>query len=135
CLACLALVDIPYMTTRPIADWGGPVVEWTYTPKAYTASQCEQPVRPATFTGEHTDSAVDLDADGLADFLELRAGVHVNLAGHYTLNGYLSKGGTNVVRLIAYAYRDFGLATTDTSAVLRVRGGRTRQPGGTGRWE
>src|SRR5437879_13628188 len=101
---------------RRIAGWGGRVVEWNYTTRAYTASQFEQPVRPATFTGAHTDSAVDLDAAGLADFLEPRAGVHVNLAGHYTLNGYLSKRGTNVVRLIAYAYRHFDPATTYTRA-------------------
>ena len=133
--ARLSIGGIPYMTMRPIADRGGPVVEWNYTTKAYTASQFEQPVRPATFTGEHTDSAVDLDADGLADFLELRAGVHVNLAGHYTLNGYLSKGGTNAVRLIAYAYRDFDLATTDTSVVLRFRGDLIRQAGVDGPWD
>src|SRR2546425_402095 len=133
--ARLSIGGIPYMTMRPIADWGGPVVEWNYTTKAYAASQFEQPVRPATFTGEHTDSAVDLDADGLADFLELRAGVHVNLAGHYTMNGYLTKGGTNVVRLIAYAYRDFDLATTDTSVVLRFRGDLIRQAGVDGPWD
>src|SRR5947208_2594586 len=101
-------------------DW--PVVEWNYTTKTYAASQFEQPMRPATFTGDHSDSAVDLDGDGLADFLELRADVHVNLAGHYALNGYLSKGaGTDVVRLIAYGYRDPDLATTDTTVVLRFR--------------
>src|SRR5438552_17488687 len=134
--ARLSIGGLPYMTMRPIADWGGPVVEWNYTTKAYTASQFEQPVRPATFTGEHTDSAVDLDPDGLADFLELRAGVHVNLAGHYTLSGYLSKGaGTTVVRFIASAYRDFDLATTDTSVVLRFRGDQILQAGVDGPWD
>ena len=134
--ARLSIGGIPYMTMRPIADWGGPVVEWNYTTKAYTASQFEQPVRPATFTGGHTDSAVDLDADGLADFLELRADVHVNLAGHYTLNGYLSKGaGTDVVRFITYAYRDFDLATTDTSVVLRFRGDLIHQAAVDGPWD
>jgi len=134
--ARLSIGGLPYMTMRPIADWGGPIVEWNYTTKAYTASQFEQPVRPATFTGEHTDAAVDLDADGLADFLELRAGVHVNLAGHYTMNGYLTKGGgTDVVRFIASAYRDFDLATTDTSVVLRFRGDLIRQAGVDGPWD
>src|SRR2546426_4471235 len=134
--ARLSIGGLPYMTMRPIADWGGPIVEWNYTTKAYTASQFEQPVRPATFTGEHTDAAVDLDADGLADLLELRAGVHVNLAGHYSLNGYLSKSaGTNVVRFITYAYRDFDLATTDTIVVLRFRGDLIRQAGVDGPWD
>src|SRR5947199_10164192 len=134
--ARLSIGGLPYMTMRPIADWGGPVVEWNYTTKAYAASQVEQPVRPATFTGEHTDSAVDLDADALADLLELRAGVRVNLAGHYTMNGYLTKSaGTNVVRFITYAYRDFDLATTDTIVVLRFRGDLIRQAGVDGPWD
>ena len=134
--ARLSIGGLPYMTLRPIGDWGGPVVEWNYTTKAYAASQFEQPVRPATFTGGHADFAVDLDADGLADFLELRADVHVNLAGHYSLSGYLSKGaGTDVVRFIASAYRDFDLATTDTSVVLRFRGDQILQAGVDGPWD
>ena len=134
--ARLSIGGLPYMTLRPIGDWGGPVVEWNYTTKAYAASQFEQPMRPATFTGGHTDSTVDLDADGLADFLELRADVHVNLAGHYTLSGYLSKSaGTNIVRFIGSAYRDFDLATTDTSVVLRFRGDQILQAGVDGPWD
>ena len=134
--ARLSIGGLPYMTLRPIGDWGGPIVEWNYTTKAYAASQFEQPVRPAIFTGGHADSAVDLDADGLADFLEIRADVHVNLAGHYTLSGYLSKGtGTNVVRFIASAYRDFDLATTETSVVLRFRGDQIVQAGVDGPWD
>src|SRR2546428_11356665 len=85
--ARLSIGGLPYMTLRPIGDWGGPVVEWNYTTKAYAASQFEQPMRPATFTGGQTDSTVDVDADGLTEFLELRADVHVKLAGHYTFGG------------------------------------------------
>src|SRR2546425_3030027 len=134
--ARLSIGGLPFMTLRPIGDWGGPVVEWNYTTKAYSASQFEQPVRPATFTGGHPDSPVDLHPDGLADFLELRADVHVNLAGHYSLNGYLSKSaGTNVVRFITYAYRDVDLATTDTSVVLRFRGDQILQAGVDGPWD
>src|SRR2546430_10026635 len=105
--ARLSIGGLPYMTMRPIADWGGPVVEWNYTTKAYAASQFEQPVRPATFTGEHTDSAVDPVPVGPAQFLAVPVRGRVNLAGHYTMNGYLTKGGgTDVVRFIASAYRD-----------------------------
>ena len=134
--ARLSIGGLPYMSLRPVGDWGGPVVQWNYTTKAYATAQFEQPVRPAIFTGGHTDSAVDLDGDGLADFLELRADVHVNVAGHYTLSGYLSKGAsTNVVRFIASAYRDFDLATTDTSVVLRFRGDQILQAGVDGPWD
>src|SRR2546428_4152248 len=90
--ARLSIGGYPYMTLRPIGDWGGPVVEWNYTTKAYSASQFEQPVRPATFTGGHTDSPVDPDADGLADLLELPAHAHANLARPYTLSRYPSHG-------------------------------------------
>src|SRR5213592_2760218 len=134
--ARVSIGGLPYMTNRPIADWGGPVVEWNYTTKAYAASQFEQPMRPATFTGDHLDSAVDPDGDGLADFLELRADVHVNLAGSYSLNGYLSKGsGTDVVRVIASAYRQFNLTTSDVGVVLRFRGDQIRQSAVDGPWD
>src|SRR3989441_2050294 len=79
--ARLSIGGLPFMTLRPIGDWGGPVVEWNYTTKAYSASQFEQPVRPATFTGGHTESACALDPGGPADFPQLRADVHVQLAG------------------------------------------------------
>src|SRR5207244_6132327 len=82
------------------------------------------------------DSAVAVEPAGLADCLELRADVPVNLAGPYSLSGYLSKGGgTDVVRFIASAYRDFDLATTDTSVVLRFRGDLIRQAGVDGPWD
>lgn len=133
--ARLSLGGMPYLTMRPIADGGTPIVEWNYTTKAYSASQFEQPVRPAYFTGGFSDSAVDLNADGLADFLEIRADVHVNLAGRYNLNGYLSKGDrTDVVRFIASSYRDLNLTATDTSVVLRFRGDQIHQAGVDGPW-
>src|SRR5207237_9948096 len=94
----------------PSGDW----IEWNYTTRAYEARDFEAPVRPAFFTGGHADAAVDVDSDGLADFLELTADVHVNAAGHYTLSGYLSAPtGSDVVRTIAYAYRAFALPTVD----------------------
>src|SRR5207245_3307309 len=67
---------------------------------------------------------------------DLRAYVHVNLSCHYSLSGYLSKGaGTNFVQFIASAYRDFDLATTDTSVVLRFRGDQILQAGVDGPWD
>src|SRR5437879_13348193 len=93
----------------------GGFVEWHDTPGAYAVGDFDPPVRTAFFTGGHTDSAVDVDADGLADFLELTADVHVNTAGHYTMYGTLSKGsGSDAIRSIAYAYLDFNLTMEDT---------------------
>jgi hypothetical protein len=134
--ARLSLGPIPYAGSfAPEPMPSGESVEWNYTTHAYAASEFEMPVRPAFFTGAHGDSAVDVDSDGLADFLEITAEVHVNTAGHYTLNGYLSQaGGPEVVRTVAYAYRDFNLTPADTKVFLRFRGDQIRQAGVDGPW-
>src|SRR5437870_300027 len=121
--ARLSLGGVPYMgmpVSEPIRSDG--FVEWNYTTHAYAVGDFEPPVRTAFFTGGHADSAVDVDADGLADFLELTADVHVNTAGHYSMYGTLSKGsGSDAIRSIAYAYRDFNLTMDDTKVFLRFR--------------
>ena len=133
--ARLSLGGFPYMSMRPIYDGGTPTVYWNYTTKAYSVSQFEPPVRPAYFTGGTSDSAVDFNANGLADFLEIRADVHVNLAGRYTLNGYLSSGDrTDAVRFIASSYRTLNLTAADTSVVLRFRGDQIHQAAVDGPW-
>lgn len=133
--ARLSLGGIIYYL-RPIADTSGGFIEWNYTTEAYLASDFEPPVRSAFFTGGHADGAVDVDGDGLADFLELTADVHVNIAGRYNLNGALMKGtGTDVVQFVGYAYRDFDLSTSDTSVVLRFRGDQIRQSNVDGPWD
>jgi hypothetical protein len=132
--ARLSLGGVPYLTMRPVPDPNYVFIEWNYTTRTYRASDFDPPIRPAYFTGGHSDAAVDLNGDGLADFLELRADVHVNLAGSYSLNGYLSKGGTDVVRVIAYAYRQFNLTTSDSGVVLRFRGDQIRQSAVDGPW-
>jgi len=135
--ARLSLGGVPYMGIRapePIRSDG--FLEWNYTTRAYAVGDFEQPVRTAFFTGGHADSAVDVDADGLADFLELTADVRVNTAGHYSLYGTLSKGsGSDAIRSIAYASRDFNLTTDDTRVFLRFRGDQLRQAGLDGPWD
>ena len=135
--ARLSLGDVPYMGIRvPEPTRSDGFVEWNYTTRAYSVGDFEPPVRTAFFTGGHSDSAVDVDADGLADFLELTADVHVNAAGRYTLYGTLSKGSSSdAVRSIAYAYRDFNLTTADTKVFLRFRGDQIRQAGLDGPWD
>src|SRR6059058_4286777 len=134
--ARLSLAGMPYMgipTSEPIRSDG--FVEWNYTTRAYAVGDFDPPVRTAFFTVGHTDSAVDVDADGLADFLELTADVHVNTAGHYSMYGYLSgPSGSDVVRTIAYASRDFDLSTGDANVFLRFRGDQIRQAGVDGPW-
>ncbi|HYV09200.1 MAG TPA: hypothetical protein VEL81_06475, partial [Thermoplasmata archaeon] len=117
--ATLFLGDvIVYDASRPVPEPAGDFLEWNYTTKAYAASAFEAPIRPAYFTGGHTDQPVDLDGDGLADLLELSADVHVNVEGNYSLNGVLMSPSADVVRMVAYAYRTVALKASDTSVSL-----------------
>src|SRR5207302_2168736 len=135
--ARLSLGGLPYMgmpTSGPIRSDG--FVEWNYTTHAYAVGDFDPPVRTAFFTGGHTDYAVDRSADGPADFLVLTADVHVNTAGRYPLYGTLSKGsGSDAIRSIAYAYRDFNLTMDDTKVFLRFRGDQLRLAGLDGPWD
>src|SRR2546425_13248793 len=102
--ARLSLGAMPYQTARPIPDPNYVFIEWNYTTRTYLASEFDPPVRPAYFTGGHTDAAVDPDGGGPAGFLEVRAHGHGNLAGSSSPDGYMTKGsGTGRVRPIAYA--------------------------------
>src|SRR2546422_6261742 len=109
--ARLSLGDVPYMGIRgPEPTRSDGFVEWNYTTRAYSVGDFEPPAPTALFTRANSDAAVDVDADGLADFLELTADVHVNAAGRYTLYGTLSEGsGADSVRAAADGYRDFNL--------------------------
>jgi hypothetical protein len=134
--ARLSLGGLPYMgipSPKPIPSGG--FAEWNYTTRSYSVADFEAPIRPAYFTGNHADAAVDVDGNGLADFLEITADVHVNTAGHFTLYGTLSEAsGSDATRVIAYAYRDFNLTTDDTKVFLRFRGDQIRQSNIDGPW-
>jgi len=127
--AQLSIGGYPYpVMGRPEPISSGEFLEWNYTTKGYAASSFEEPVRPAFFTGPHADSAIYVDADGLADFLEITADVHVNVEGRFTLYGTLSRNtGSEIGRTIAYAYRDFDLKAADTRVFVRFRGDTIRQ--------
>src|SRR3990172_3793564 len=90
----------------------------------------------AFLTGGHSDLAVDVDGDGGADFLELRADVRVNVPGRYSLNGMLSQAGSTWEGLmfIGYGYPDVSLTTSDSSVSLRFRGDQIRQAAIDGPW-
>lgn len=110
-------------------------IAWDYTTSAYSVGAFEEPIRPATFTGQHDDSAIDIDDDGLADFLELRAAVHVDVAGPYSLSGFLSSNaGSDRADFVVYAYRHFELQSGDAGVFLRFPGDQIRQANVDGPW-
>jgi hypothetical protein len=133
--ARLSLGGFPYPgleRPEPIPD---ELIEWNYTTGAHSASSFDPPIRPAYFTGPHTDAAVDVDSDGLADLLQMSADVHVNTAGNYSLYGTLSDGeGSDVVRMIAYGSRMIHLEVGETQTSLPFRGDQIRAAGVDGPW-
>lgn len=136
--AVLSLGPNPYLRMeRPVpGPMDGLFLEWTYTTQAYAVAAFEAPARPASFTGPHGDSPVDVDGDGSWDLLELTAGVHVNVTGRYSLHGTLSTGtGGDVVRPVAYGYRDVTLGRDDTEIYLRFRGDQIHGSGVDGPWD
>lgn len=136
--ARLSLGGFPYppLLDRPVPVQEDGFLEWNHTTAAYSASAFDPPFRPAYFTGPHTDAAVDVDSDGLADVLELTADVRVNRAGNYSLYGtLLDKDEADVVRLIAYGSRTFHLQEGDAQASLRFRGDQIRAAGVDGPWD
>lgn len=115
-----------------------PYILWNYTTRAYRAVDFEEPVRPAYFTGGHSDRGVHVDGDGLYDLFELTADVRVNTPGTYGLSGVLSiqKGSdAYAVMTIAYTSREVRLDTRDTSVSLRFRGDQIRMAGVDGPWD
>jgi hypothetical protein len=117
----LAGVDGPYQVQAYVSADGGwvgyetrpgimpPVPEgwtWEYTTGAYEASDFEEPRFAIRFTGTHADEGLDLDGDGLFDYLVVTADADVNLAGTYSFDGSLTApfdGGP---------YRDFWVTST-----------------------
>lgn len=113
--------DQALMPIRPPDD----SIRWTYTTKPYAITDFEEPVRPAYFTGGHSDLGVDVDESGRFDYLEIRADVHASVAGSYYLNGVLSAGMGNddmPSLSLGYAYQEITLVPGDSSVALRFRG-------------
>lgn len=115
-----------------------PAVEWKGVTGDYRASDFEEPVRPAYFTGGHTDVGVHVDGDGLYDFLEIRADVHVNVAGVYNLYAALTSQvyTADAWRVaIGYGYRDTFLDLGGATVPVRIRGDQIRAAGIDGPWD
>lgn len=73
----------PYMRGSPLPGPAGGGWSWEYTTGAYDADAFEEPRWAIRFTGTASDYGLDLDGDGLFDYLVLEADVQANLAGPY----------------------------------------------------
>jgi hypothetical protein len=77
--------------------YGAPILppsgwDWTYVTRAYEAAAFEDPRFAIRFTGTSSDSGLDLDGDGLYDYLVISAEADVALAGTYAVGGTLMSG-------------------------------------------
>src|SRR5207247_9028749 len=61
----------------------------TNTPTTQAYSHLAFDPIPAFMTPPHSDSGLDTNGNGLFDFLNVDVQVHANLAGNYTVNGFL----------------------------------------------
>ncbi len=73
-------------------------------------------VDPYVFTGEYNDYKVDVDGDGLADYLNINVGVDIATAGNYYVYGYLtSEGASGYCFALNYSYLDPGIQNVTLS--------------------
>ena len=66
--------------------------DWTYVTGSYHADAFEQPRFAIQFTGTPDDAGLDLDADGLYDYLVISTEADVALGGMYSIGGSLYVG-------------------------------------------
>jgi hypothetical protein len=78
--------------------------DFAYTTSAYNYSDFK-----VGFIGKCSDYGIDVDGDGLYDYLTIDVGVNVITAGNYSLMGYLyDVNGTEIVWSIDYGNLDVG---------------------------
>lgn len=127
-------VDGPYVVQAQVyadGDWndigarGAPVPgpsgdgwTWEYETQAYDADAFEDPRWAIRFTGRHEDLGLDLDGDGLFEYLALRAEVDVTLAGTYLFDGYLSS--TEGTRPDSWGFATGTYGTVDLEAGVQT---------------
>ena len=76
----------------PIPGPGPSGWDWTYVTRSYDADAFEEPRFAIRFTGTSRDSGLDLDGNGLYDYLVIAADADVALAGTYAIGGTLYLG-------------------------------------------
>lgn len=82
-----------------------------YNTSLYSYTQFEKP--QAEFTGAISDYGVDLDSNGLFDFLCTNVTVDVSVAGNYTVLGYLlDTTGNSITMTGNFTYFNVGISTT-----------------------
>ena len=91
----------------------GCIVE-AYTTSAYVYTDFQIPVQPTHISGEYSDYGMDIDGNGLYDYLTVDVGVNVTDAGNYTVSGSLYDVNGNE---IVWAHNDTYLPVGEDQAV------------------
>ncbi|MBI4415619.1 MAG: hypothetical protein HY557_01375, partial [Euryarchaeota archaeon] len=133
--------DMPYILADgarpgpiepPPAGW-----TWRYTTAAYAVEAFETPRFAVQFTGATEDLGLDLDGDGLFDYLVVRAEVQVNAAGAYSFGGTLttSSGDPWSVMWVTGTSGTVDLAEGVQTLAYRFDGGDVRASGHEGTFD
>jgi hypothetical protein len=110
--------------------------DWTYVTKAYRADDFEEPTFAIRFTGEASDRGLDLDDDGLFDYLVVEAQADVALAGTYSIGGALMiQEGEWMVTWVAGAWGSVDLAEGRQTVEVRFNGGDVWASGASGAFD
>ncbi len=120
----------PYVP--PPAGW-----TWRYTTAAYEVEAFETPRFAVQFTGATEDAGLDLDGDGLFDYLVVRAEAQVNAAGTYSFGGTLTTDFADPagIKWVAGTSGTVDLAEGVQTLEYRFNGGDVRASGHEGTFD
>lgn len=109
--------------------------DWTYVTRRYDADSFEEPRFAVRLTGEPGDSGLDLDADGLYDYLVVETKADVRLAGTYTISGTLTIREGEWGRWIASSWGSVNLTEGRQTVEYRFNGGDIWASGSSGSFD
>ena len=81
-----------YLKNITLSDENYKIVDYildAYATSAYEYTDFQTLIPPTQFTGDYSDYGMDIDGDGLYDYLTIDVGVNVTSAGNYSISGGL----------------------------------------------
>jgi hypothetical protein len=89
-----------YLKNITLSDENYKIVDYmldAYTTSAYDYTDFQTLIPPTQFTGDYSDHGMDIDGDGLYDYLTIDVGVNVTAMGNYTVSGLLCDANRNEI--------------------------------------